>query len=84
MLDLTVEEGKIVKYDGRLEEIRPASGTMDKEVMTIVTKYSEKIDAVLNETIGETESDLDGEHVREGETNLGNLIADVMKSCIRC
>jgi 5'-nucleotidase / UDP-sugar diphosphatase len=80
VLDLTVEEGKIVKYDGRLEEIRPAAGTMDKEVMTIVTKYSGKVDAVLNETIGETESDLDGEHVREGETNLGDLIADVMKA----
>jgi len=53
---------------------------MDKEVTTIVTKYSEKIDAVLNETIGETESDLDGEHVREGETNLGNLLADIIRA----
>jgi 2',3'-cyclic-nucleotide 2'-phosphodiesterase (5'-nucleotidase family) len=80
VLDLTVEEGKIVKYDGRLEEIKPAAGTMDKEIMIVVTKYSEKVDAVLNETIGETESDLDGEHVREGETNLGNLIADIMRA----
>jgi 5'-nucleotidase / UDP-sugar diphosphatase len=80
VLDFTVEEGKIMKYDGRLEEIKPASGAMDKEVMTIVTKYSEKVDAVLNETIGETESDLDGEHVREGETNLGNLLADIIRA----
>ena len=74
VLDLTVEKGKILKYDGRLEEIKPASGAVDKEIMTVVTKYREKVDAVLNETIGETESDLDGEHVREGETNLGNLL----------
>ena len=80
VLDLTVEEGKIVNYDGRLEEIRPASGTADKEIMAAVTKYREKVDAVLNETIGEAESDLDGEHVREGETNLGNLIADIMRA----
>jgi 2',3'-cyclic-nucleotide 2'-phosphodiesterase (5'-nucleotidase family) len=80
VLDLTVEEGKIVKYDGRLEEIKPASGTVDKEIMTVVTKYRENVDAVLNETIGETESDLDGEHVRERETNLGNLIADIMRA----
>jgi 2',3'-cyclic-nucleotide 2'-phosphodiesterase (5'-nucleotidase family) len=45
VLDLTVEEGKIVKYDGRLEEIKPASGTTDKEIMIVVTKYSEKVDA---------------------------------------
>ena len=80
VLDLTVEEGKIVKYDGRLEEIKPASGTVDKAIMTVVTKYREKVDAVLNETIGETESDLDGEHVRKRETNLGNLIADIMRA----
>ncbi len=80
VLDLTVEEGKIVKYDGSLEEIKPASGVVDKEIITLVTKYREKVDAVLNETIGETESDLDGEHVREGETNLGNFIADIMRS----
>jgi len=80
VLDLAVESGKIVKYNGRLEEIKPASGAMDKEIMIEVTKYSEKVDAVLNETIGETENDLDGEHVREGETNLGNLIADIMRA----
>jgi 5'-nucleotidase / UDP-sugar diphosphatase len=80
VLDITMEEGKIVKFDGRLEEIRPTPGKEDKDVMMLVTKYSEKVDAVLNESIGETENDLDGEHVRERETNLGNLLADIMRT----
>jgi 5'-nucleotidase/UDP-sugar diphosphatase len=45
-----------------------------------VNKYKEKVDAVLNVRIGEAEVDLDGENVRRKETNLGNFIADIMRS----
>jgi len=44
-----------------------------------VNKYKGKVDAVLNEKIGEAEVDLDGENVRKRETNLGNFIADIMR-----
>jgi len=79
VLDLTVEDGKIVSFDGHLEEIFPEPGKGDCTVMSIVDTYRRKVDAVLNETIGEASLDLDGENVRTRETNLGNFVADRMK-----
>lgn len=80
VLDLDVEDGKIVKFDGRLEEIKPEPGKEDKAVAELVEKYNKKIDSLLGEAIGEALVDLDGEHVRTRETNLGDLVADVIRS----
>jgi 2',3'-cyclic-nucleotide 2'-phosphodiesterase (5'-nucleotidase family) len=79
VLDLTVADGKIEKYEGHLEEIRPEPGKDDKNISAIVEKYRVNVDAVLNETVGEAGADLDGENVRRKETNLGDLIADIMR-----
>lgn len=79
VIDITMEYGKIVKSEGHLEIISPEPGTEDRDVSLLVEKYRKKIDAVLSETIGETDVDLDGENVRRRETNLGNLIADIMR-----
>jgi 5'-nucleotidase / UDP-sugar diphosphatase len=79
VLDLTVEDGKIIAFNGHLEEIEPEPGKEDKAVMSIVDKYRRNVDAVLNETIGEAACDLDGENVRTRETNLGNFVADRMR-----
>ena len=80
VLDITVEDGKIKRFDGRLEEIKPVQDEEDKNIMAIVEKYRKNVDAVLNETIGEAGVDLDGENVRTKETNLGDYIADIMKN----
>jgi len=80
VLDITVEDGKIKRFDGRLEEIKPVQDEEDKNIMAIVEKYRKNVDAVLNETIGEAGIDLDGENVRTKETNLGDYIADIMKN----
>ncbi len=79
VLDLTVKDGKIVKFAGHLEEIKPASGKADKKVQQIVTKYTRQLDSILNAAVGETAVDLDGEQVRVRETNLGDLITDIMR-----
>ena len=79
VLDLTLDNGKIVKVDGHLEEIRPETGKEDREVLAIVEKYKQKVDEVLSGRVGETEVDLDGENVRRAETNLGDLITDIMR-----
>jgi len=80
VLDITVADGRIEKYEGHLEEIRPEPGKDDKNITAIVEKYQKKVDTVLNETVGEAEADLDGENVRKKETNLGDLIADIMRT----
>jgi 5'-nucleotidase/UDP-sugar diphosphatase len=48
-------------------------------IQAIVKKYDGRMDAVFSEKVGETEVDLDGEKVRRRETNLGDLIADIMR-----
>ncbi len=80
VLDITVEDGKIIRADGRLEEIRPVSGREDPAVAEIVEKYQEKVTAVLDERIGRALHDLDGENVRTRETDLGDFIADIMRN----
>lgn len=79
VLDLTIRDGKVVEYDGRLEEVKPDPGSEDREMLALVEKYRLKMDALLNIRIGETKTDLDGENVRKKETNLGNLVADILR-----
>jgi len=79
VLDITLEDGKIISSAGRLDEIRPVPGAGDKTVEAIVAGYEEKIDVLLNEKVGAADSDLDGEKVRYRETNLGDLVTDIIR-----
>jgi 5'-nucleotidase / UDP-sugar diphosphatase len=79
VLDLTVTDGKISAYAGRLEAIAPGRLDPDPAVLEIVKKYEVSVDASLNVPVGVAAVDLDGEHVRRRETNLGNLVADVIR-----
>ncbi|HVN96046.1 MAG TPA: 5'-nucleotidase C-terminal domain-containing protein [Syntrophorhabdaceae bacterium] len=79
VLDLQIKDGKIIEAKNRLEEIRPASMVKDPSVAAIVEKYSTQVNGALNKVIGHTEIDLDGDNVRVRETNLGDLIADIMR-----
>lgn len=80
VLDITVEDGKIIKSEGHLEEIRPVSGLEDPAAAAIVEKYSKKVSAVLDERIGIALHDLDGENVRTRETDFGDFIADIIRN----
>lgn len=80
VLDLTIEDKKIVRFDGHLEEIGPTLSKKDETISFIVEKYNKKVDSVLNEKVGYADVDLDGENARKRETNLGNLIADIMRN----
>ncbi len=78
VLDLKIRDGKIAEYDGHLEDVKPLPGKEDRQILAVVEKYRQKVDAVLGARIGETEVDLDGENVRREETNLGNFVADIL------
>lgn len=80
VLDLTVDGGVLVRAEGKLEDIIPAAMPADEHVAAIVARRQRTVDAAMNETIGETRIALDGEHVRVKETNLGDLIADVVRA----
>jgi 5'-nucleotidase/UDP-sugar diphosphatase len=81
VLDLTLKEGRVVHYEGHLEEITPKIGKENPMILAIVKKYNQRMGAVLDEKTGETEVDLDGErrNVRKRETNFGDFIADVVR-----
>lgn len=79
VLDLIVEDGKITHASSRLEDIKPTLAKKNKAVSLVVEKYRRSVEAALNGVIGETEVSLDGENVRARETNLGNLITDIMR-----
>lgn len=78
-LDLYIDDKKVVRAESSLIDIRPTGDVPNDAVSALVGKYAKKVDAVLNERIGEALTDLDGENVRGRETNLGDLIADIMR-----
>ncbi len=80
VLDLTLDDRKLIKTEGRLVDVRPLAGRENKEIAAIVEKYRSRVDAVLDEKIGEAGLDLDGENTRKRETNLGNFLSDIVRS----
>jgi 2',3'-cyclic-nucleotide 2'-phosphodiesterase (5'-nucleotidase family) len=79
VLDLEVEGGKIVKFQGALQEISPNIEKPDPQIQAIVTRYEGLANPPLRQSIGETLVDLDASRVRTEETNLGDFIADIMR-----
>lgn len=57
----------------------------DPTVQAIVDQYLSKHEEGMKEVIGEIDVELDGRfaELRTGETNLGNLIADIMRRATR-
>jgi len=80
VLDLTLENGKITAFTGRLEPIKPGAVEPDPAVLQLVKKYADKVDVELKVPIGAAEVDLDGDHVPRRETNFGNLVTDAMRA----
>jgi 5'-nucleotidase/UDP-sugar diphosphatase len=81
VLDLTVEGGKITAFNGFLQEIKPAAGQADPKIQQLVSSYARRVDSLLNRRVGRTEVDLNGQtaDVMSRETNLGDLVADVLR-----
>lgn len=70
--DLVAFSGGLLEYDEKVQ----ADPAVDKLVKDVVTKVNES----LNVVIAKSEVDLDGDRnfVRKRETNVGNLVADIM------
>ncbi len=79
-VDMLVSNGDIVKYRGFLrpvnEQYHPRA-----DVQAIVDQYADALQERLAEVIATTTVDLDGvrENIRARETNLGNLICDLIR-----
>ncbi len=57
----------------------PPPAPANCQVQEIVARYERQAGPLLHRAIGETQVDLDGQHVRTRETNLGDFVADVMR-----
>ncbi len=79
VMDIRLEDGKMTGVSNKFTDIKPAQLKKDAAVDSIVNTYGKKIDALLHEVIGETETELDGTNTRKRETNFGNLVADVVR-----
>jgi 5'-nucleotidase/UDP-sugar diphosphatase len=79
VLDLTIQDRKVVNYQGKLIPINPDRQKPDPLIAEIVDRYKNQSAAMLEEVIGEAQVDLQGRGARSQETNLGNLVADVMR-----
>ncbi|MFJ5791167.1 5'-nucleotidase C-terminal domain-containing protein [Lysinibacillus sp. NPDC093197] len=85
-LDLTFDDnGAVVEYFGQLHALNDKEKPVaaDAEAAKLLAPYSAKIEAVKQQSTGNTAvSVLDGKRglwgVRAGETNLGNVITDGM------
>lgn len=80
VVDVSVDRGKMVTATGRLEAIVPTPGGADPETAAVVERYNAQVDIVLNQKAGTTNVDLIQEGARQQETNLGNLVADIVRS----
>jgi 5'-nucleotidase / UDP-sugar diphosphatase len=78
VVDLTIEKGKLLSVDGWLEHINPA-GSTDPETAALVDRYNQRINKLLGKKAGTAKVDLIQEGVRRQETNLGNLVADIVR-----
>lgn len=80
VLDLTVRDGDVAGFAGRLVTVDGSHGT-DKKVSAIVEKFGRMADRILAGVVGTAPVRLEGgrEMVRTGETNLGSLLGDVVR-----
>jgi 2',3'-cyclic-nucleotide 2'-phosphodiesterase (5'-nucleotidase family) len=83
-LDLTIEGGRIRRAVARNLPVTSRVAP-DPQVAALVKEHQGRLQARFSETIGRATVRLDGErgNVRSRETNLGNLIADVMREFAR-
>jgi 2',3'-cyclic-nucleotide 2'-phosphodiesterase (5'-nucleotidase family) len=79
VIDLTVDDGRIISCSGRLEEITPEIGDGEQKVADLVKLNYEKSDAALSRFVGVTGANLQQDGIRQKETNLGDLIADIVR-----
>ncbi|MCL0065401.1 5'-nucleotidase C-terminal domain-containing protein [Dehalococcoidia bacterium] len=79
-LDIVVENGRVIDFSHEFLRVTPDVED-DPDVNGVLAPYREQVGIKLAEVIGEAEVVLDGERedIRSRETNLGNLVADVIR-----
>lgn len=78
-LDLQVEGRRIVSHQGRLMPVG-AELAPDPGIASTVSRYADRIAVQMQQVVGRAEIEFPNNRKREGDTPLGNLVADVMRA----
>ncbi|KXZ23947.1 endonuclease [Bacillus nakamurai] len=79
-LELNKDSKDIVKKSAEIEYIDQSKIKPDPNAAGILSKYEEKVKPIISEVAGEAAHDITGGYSNDGDTALGNLIADGMKA----
>lgn len=82
IVKMEVADGKLTKATASLMPYEEAALLeADEEIVSMIAETKAVNDPIVSIVVGKTLVELDGvrEHVRTGETNLGNLITDAMR-----
>lgn len=79
-LELDKESKDIVKKSAEIQYIDQSKIKPDPDAAGILSKYEEKVKPIISEAVGEAAHDITGGYSNDGDTALGNLIADGMKA----
>ncbi|MCD1146763.1 5'-nucleotidase C-terminal domain-containing protein [Peptoniphilus sp. KCTC 25270] len=78
---LQVKDGEVVTKSGKVLDYNFFNNiTPNEKILAMISAIQESNKPYLEKVVGSTAVELDGvrEHVRAGETNLGNLLTDAM------
>ncbi|MDI6767081.1 MAG: bifunctional UDP-sugar hydrolase/5'-nucleotidase [Bacteroidota bacterium] len=76
-LELTVENDKVTKYNGKLHTLWVRPQYPENELTKFVNNYKSILDKEYGEIIGKAEVDL--KRSRSGESSIGHLVADAIR-----
>ncbi|KRU17313.1 5'-nucleotidase C-terminal domain-containing protein [Bacillus pumilus] len=69
----------IVKKSAEIQYIDQAGIKKDKEAADILAHYGKEVEPIISEVVGEAGVQMEGGYSNDGDTPLGNLIADGMR-----
>ena len=69
---------QVIKGNGSLIPVDGDKVNPDREITSIINKYSQKLDSIMNVKLGESKEDMVQPHSGK-ETNLGNIVTDMMR-----
>ena len=81
-LAIYLDKGRPVGYSGRLIPVRPADGE-DPDVVALLKPYADSIGGSMSQVVFHSPARVPSSGAREGETPLGNFVADAMREAVR-
>lgn len=75
---LYFEGGHLSRYSGQLLRVRPAEGE-DPRVAALLRPYADSIEGAMSQVVFHSPARIPSSRLREGETPLGNFVADVIR-----